>query len=62
MIQKSTQNWSIGERVKVGFLNLIVERIELTPGDHKPDAYHLSSLDGSRQYRFVPHFGLSRVE
>ena len=60
MINKSKQNWNVGETVKVGFMTLVVKAIELTPGDYLPDAYLLQSSKGI-DYRFVPHNGLSRV-
>lgn len=61
MIKNTKQVWEIGEAVKVGFLTLVVSRKEPTPGDFMPDAYILTSRDGAKQYRFVPHFGLERV-
>jgi len=60
MITKTKQNWSVGQTVKVGFLSLVVERAIPTPGDFQPDAYILTSADGSRFYRFVPHYGCVR--
>lgn len=62
MITKTDQSWEIGESVKVGFLSLIVTAKEPTPGDHKPDAYMLQSKDGTRNYRFVPHHGIERID
>lgn len=61
MIRNSKQVWEVGETVKVGFLSLIVTAKEPTPGDFMPDAYLLVSRDGSKQYRFVPHNGLERI-
>lgn len=61
MIKNTNQNWAVGETVKVGFLSLKVEKIELTPGDYLPDAYILINLKGDKQYRFVPHNGLERL-
>jgi len=61
VITKSKQSWEVGSQVKVGFLTLRVTAKEPTPGDYMPDAYHLSSLDGSKLYRFVPHNGLERL-
>lgn len=61
MITNSRQNWQIGATVRVGFLSLQVIAISPTPGDYKPDAYFLRSLDGRKNYRFVPHFGLERL-
>lgn len=60
MIQRSKQDWSVGKTVKVGFLTLTVVSIELTPGDGKPDAYHLQDSKG-RRYVFTPHNGLERI-
>lgn len=61
MVKNSKQVWEVGEMVKVGFLSLIVTAKEPTPGDFMPDAYRLVSRDGSKQYRFVPHNGLQRI-
>ena len=60
MITRSKQNWTIGNKVNVGFLrNLEIVSIELTPSDSLPDVYHLISLTGIR-YSFTPHNGLTR--
>lgn len=62
MITRSRQRWDIGQRVNVGFLrNLEVTDIEPTPGDYKPDRYHLVSDAGVR-YTFTPHHGIERDE
>jgi hypothetical protein len=64
MITRSKQNWNVGQTVKVGFLSLVVTGIELTPGDYMPDAYLLmgTAKNGAvREYRFVPHNGLERI-
>lgn len=63
MIQRSQQVWQEGEVVRVGFLQLRIVSIELTPGDYAPDAYHLIGLGdkADRKYRFVPHKGLERI-
>lgn len=61
MIKNSKQVWEVGSKVKVGFMSLVVLAKEPTPGDYMPDAYLLESLDGQKQYRFVPHNGLERV-
>ena len=60
MITRSKQNWAVGATVKVGFLSLTVTAIEPTPGDGRPDVYHLQSGKGTR-YTFTPHYGLERV-
>ncbi len=64
MIQRSSQQWEVGEVVRVGFMQLRVVAKEATPGDYKPDAYRLCGLgaNASRQYRFVPHNGLERLQ
>lgn len=62
MIRTSSQEWEPGNRVKVGFMTLIVTGKVPTPGDCAPDMYRLVSVDGTRHYEFVPHRGLSRVE
>lgn len=61
MIRNSKQDWSVGEVVKVGFLSLTVIAKIPTPGDYMPDAYALANKDGTRFYRFTPHFGLTAV-
>lgn len=61
MIANSKQSWKVGQAVRVGFMSLVVEAIEPTPGDYLPDAYILSGATG-RRYRFVPHNGLSRID
>lgn len=61
MIKNSKQNWEVGNVVKVGFLSLRVLEKVPTPGDFAPDMYRLESLDGSKEYEFVPHNGLNRV-
>ena len=61
MVKNSTQNWTPGAIVKVGFLSLRVVRCIPTPGDYAPDEYELASLDGRKLYSFVPHHGLCRI-
>jgi len=41
-------------------MSLTVKSIEPTPGDYRPDVYHLVSAKGVN-YTFTPHFGLERV-
>lgn len=62
VITRSKQSWQIGHTVRVGFLTLRVIGVQPTPGDYRPDAYLLESFDGLKQYRFVPHNGLERVQ
>ena len=57
-----SQNWSVGETVKVGFLRLRVLAKVATPGNYLPDQYAMTNADGSRFYRFIPHNGLVRVQ
>lgn len=56
------QDWNVGEVVRVGFLRLRVLAKVATPGNFLPDQYALTSADGSRFYRFIPHNGLTRVD
>lgn len=60
LIQKSKQQWTVGQQVKVGFLSgLTVLAVVPTPGDAAPDAYILSR--GASVYTFVPHNGLTKI-
>ena len=60
MITRSKQKWEIGNVVNVGFLKLrITGRKAITDG--KPDIYIMESIDGTKQYEFIPHNGLSRT-
>ncbi len=60
MIRHSKQNWTIGNVVKVGFLQLRVLGVKAVK-DGLPDIYTLESLDGQKRYEFIPHNGLARV-
>ena len=60
MITKSKQDWTVGQVVKVGFLSLRVVSARAEK-DYLPDIYTLESIDGTKQYEFIPHNGLSRV-
>ena len=60
MINKSKQDWSIGNVVKVGFMQLRVTGIRAVR-DGMPDIYDMESLDSSKKYEFIPHNGLVRV-
>ena len=53
-------SWMPGAIVKVGFLKLRVKRFTAVK-DGLPDIYQLESLDGVRQYDFIPHNGLCRT-
>lgn len=61
MITHTRQDWTPGQTVKVGFLSLIVKRAIPTPGDSAPDAYLLTNQAGTQIYKFVPHFGVSKI-
>ena len=59
-VTKSRQDWSIGSVVKIGFLALRITALDAVY-DGLPDIYTLESLDGSKEYEFVPHNGLHRL-
>lgn len=54
------QSWEVGSIVQVGFLRLRVITAGIG-GDYTDNAYELESLDGSRVYKFEPHYGLTRL-
>jgi hypothetical protein len=58
---RSRQNWTPGQTVKVGFLTLKVLELIPTPGDYKPDKYHLIDLKNGREYEFTPHNGIEKI-
>jgi len=62
MINRTQQQWEIGEWVKVGFMTLRVLAKVATPGNYLPDQYALTNADGSRFYCFIPHHGCTRVD
>ncbi len=53
-------SWNSGDVVKVGFMTLKVLSVEVVK-DGLPDIYHLTSLDGLKDYEFIPYFGLRRI-
>ena len=57
MSRKPKQDWTPGATVRVGFMTLTVVRKVPTPGDFRPDVYHLTAANGA-PYTFQPHFGL----
>lgn len=59
MTRTATQNWTAGSTVKVGFMTLTVIARVPTPGDYRPDVYHLISAKGAA-YTFQPHYGLTK--
>jgi len=60
MITRTKQNWSVGQTVQVGFLQLRVVGVRAVK-DGMPDIYTLESLDGKKKYEFIPHNGLTRI-
>lgn len=60
-MNKSTQDWSVGKEVKVGFLSLRVKSVE----DYKSAGYHtvykLENKDGTKLYKFSSYEGLEKV-
>lgn len=61
MISNSRQKWTVGNKVKVGFMQLTVRAVVETPGDYAPDAYILSNLNGTQLYSFVLHNGITKI-
>ena len=53
------QDWTEGSTVKVGFMTMTVVRKVATPGDFRPDVFHLIATNG-KQYTFQPHYGLEQ--
>jgi len=60
MIKKTKQDWSVGKKVKVGFLTLRVDGVQSIK-DGLPDIYTLSNPQNGAKYEFTPHNGLIRV-
>lgn len=57
---KKGNTWEVGSVVKVGFMTLRVLDVRAIK-DYLPDIYTLESLDGTKQYEFIPHNGLTRI-
>lgn len=57
---QAKQDWSVGSTVKVGFLFFEVVRKLATPGDYRPDVFHLTGVKNRKPYTFQPHFGLEQ--
>jgi hypothetical protein len=58
-----TQNWTVGNVVKVGFMQLkVLSGPIATPRNWHADEYALCNLKGDKFYRFTPHAGCFRVE
>ncbi|MBC7605075.1 MAG: KilA-N domain-containing protein [Ramlibacter sp.] len=62
MINRTKQNWTTGQFVKVGFMSLMVVQAVPTPGDYAPDAYILTNAANTKLYKFVPHNGLQSID
>ena len=60
MISNSKQAWEVGETVKVGWMTLTVLEKIPTPGDYRPDKYHLVDLRNGNEYEFTPHRGIKK--
>ena len=60
-ITRTRQDWTPGRTVRVGFLTLVVVAVRAVK-DGMPDIYTLQSPDGTREYEFIPHNGLTRVQ
>jgi hypothetical protein len=59
MINRTKQNWSVGEWVKVGFMKLKVVGARAEK-DGMPDIYELENAVG-KKYEFIPHNGLYAI-
>ncbi len=55
------KDWQTGAVVKIGFMTLRVLGVRAEV-DYMPDIYTLESLDGRKQYEFIPHHGLTKIE
>lgn len=58
-MNRSKQDWSIGNWVKVGFMKLKVMGTRAEK-DGMPDIYELESENG-KKYEFIPHNGLYAI-
>lgn len=59
MVHNGKQDWSVGQSVRVGFLNLtVIAGLEAT-GDGLPGAYILTN--GTQIYAFVAHNGVRKI-
>lgn len=59
-IKSKKQSWTIGDFVKVGFLELQVVNLIPTPGDYLPDKYWLINPTSNKKYTFTPYNGLEK--
>jgi len=63
MYNSQKQDWTLGQIVKVGFMQLRVISGKIsTPGNGRPDEYALENVAGTKFYRFTPHNGCYRVD
>jgi hypothetical protein len=63
MINSKRQSWTVGQPVKIGFMQLrVIAGPIATPGNRAPDEYALESINGGRYYRFTPHHGVFRCD
>lgn len=53
-------NWNCGDTVKVGLKTLKVLSVE-SVRNGLPSIYHLSSIDGSKDYEFIVNRGLRKL-
>ena len=60
MINKSKQDWSVGNVVKVGFMTLKVLGIKAVK-DGLPDIYIMENPKNGKKYEFIPHNGLQAL-
>jgi hypothetical protein len=60
MITKTKQDWSIGNIVKVGFLQLKIVGARAEK-DFMPDIYELVDERNGYKYEFIPHNGLFKI-
>lgn len=61
-IKFSPQSWQPGNVVKVGFMSLKILNVIPTPGDYRPDVYHMINPRTMQEYFFTPHYGLEKIE
>jgi hypothetical protein len=60
MITNTKQRWQMGERVKVGFLRLVVIGNIGSQIKGFPESYRLVNPNTGRTYQFTPYNGLEK--
>ena len=60
MITNTDQRWQMGEKVKVGFLKLVVLGNIGSQFKGSPESYRLVNPNTGRTYRFTPYNGLEK--